>query len=116
MGADKGYEIAHMDEIEGVECSCGTSRRAFISADNKVASIHSVDLRADTTAHYHKKMTEIYYVLEGEGFVELNGEDVAVRPGSAVLIKPGTFHRGKGRMRILVVCIPPYDKSDEWFE
>jgi len=116
MGKDQPYEIAQMEEITAVQCSCGTSRRAFISPDNKTATIHLLELRADPVVHYHKEMTEIYYILEGNGAVELNGQDVAVRPGTAVMIKPGTFHRGKGQMRLLVICTPAYNKSDEFFE
>jgi mannose-6-phosphate isomerase-like protein (cupin superfamily) len=105
-----------MDDIEPSRSTCGSSRRAFITPENQAASVHRLDLAAVVEPHYHKEMTEIYYILEGEGAVELNGEDVAVRPGSALLIKPGTFHRGKGNMRLLVICTPPFDKSDEYFE
>jgi len=116
MAKDPSYEVACLEEIEPVQSTCGTSRRAFISPDNRVASIHLLELRYNAEPHYHKRITEVYYILEGEGAVELNGRDVAVRPGTAVMIKPGTFHRGKGQMRLLVICIPPYDKSDEFFE
>jgi len=34
----------------------------------------------------------------------------------AVLIRPGTRHRAVGRMKILNVVIPPFDKADEWFD
>ena len=61
--------IAQLDEIEPVECPCGFSRRAFVSPDNPVATIHMVDIAEDARAHYHKKLTEIYLVLEGEGFM-----------------------------------------------
>ncbi|MBM3333419.1 cupin domain-containing protein [Candidatus Sumerlaeota bacterium] len=116
MGKDRGYEIAQMEEVTAVQSTCGTSRRAFISPDNKAISIHLLDLRAEPALHYHKQTTEVYYILEGNGAVELNGEDVAVRPGTAVMIKPGTFHRGKGKLRLLVICTPAYTKSDEFFE
>jgi mannose-6-phosphate isomerase-like protein (cupin superfamily) len=105
-----------MDDIEPSRSTCGSSRRAFIVPGNEAASVHRLDLAAEVEPHYHKQMTEIYYILEGTGAVELNGEDVAVQPGTAVLIKPGTFHRGKGTMRLLVICVPPFDKSDEFFE
>jgi mannose-6-phosphate isomerase-like protein (cupin superfamily) len=32
-----------------------------------------VDISADTRPHFHKKLTEIYLVLEGEGHMELDG-------------------------------------------
>lgn len=116
MSDEKGYLIAHMEDIEPSRSTCGSSRRAFITPENKAASIHRLDLRKDVTPHCHKEMTEIYYILEGEGAVELDGEDVPVKPGTAVLIKPGTFHRGKGKMQLLVFCIPPFHQGDEFFE
>jgi mannose-6-phosphate isomerase-like protein (cupin superfamily) len=61
-------------------------------------------------------MTEIYYILEGEGFMELDGERIAVRPMSSVLIKPGCRHRAVGRMKIINVPIPAFDPADEWFD
>ena len=105
-----------MDEIDGVECPCGESRRAFVSPDNPVASVHLVDITEDARVHYHKKLTEIYLVLEGEGAVELDGEAVPVKPLTAVLIKPGCRHRAVGRMRIVNVPVPAFDPEDEWFD
>ena len=88
-----------MDEIEASECPCGTTRRAFVSPDNPVATIHMVDKSKDSKIHYHKKLTEIYLILEGEGFMELDGELVPVKPMSSILIKPGCRHRA-GRKNV----------------
>jgi mannose-6-phosphate isomerase-like protein (cupin superfamily) len=110
------YMIAQLDEMEGVGCPCGLSRRAFVSPDNPVATIHMVDISLDSRAHYHKKLTEIYLVLEGEGQMELDGELVPVRPLTAVFIKPGCRHRAVGRMRIVNIPVPAFDPSDEWFD
>ncbi len=113
-----GYVVVHMDEIEPVSCPCGMSRRAFVSPDNAVATLHVVDIAIDARTHYHRKLTELYYVLEtrGEAFMELDGERIAVRPGTAVLIRPGTRHRAVGRMKIVNVPIPAFDPQDEWFD
>ena len=81
-----------------------------------VASMHVVDISADSRAHYHKKMTEIYYVLEGTGRMELDGEEVELRPGKSVLIRPGCVHRAVGNLKILNVPVPAFDPEDEWFE
>lgn len=108
--------VAHFDEIDPVECPCGMSRRAFVTPDNPTATIHLVDISEDARAHYHKKLTEIYLILEGEGFIELDGERVAVRPGSAVFIPPGVRHRAIGRMRIVNMPVPAFDPEDEWFD
>tara|TARA_B110000438_G_scaffold167242_1_gene159928 strand:+ start:1522 stop:1761 length:240 start_codon:yes stop_codon:yes gene_type:complete len=78
--------------------------------------MHVVEISQKSRVHYHKKMTEIYYVLEGEGSFELDGESVPVSPGSAVLIKPECRHRAVGNLKIINVPIPTFDEEDEWFD
>ena len=108
--------IEQLDEIEAVQCPCGATRRAFISPDNPTATLHMVDISVDSRAHYHKKLTETYFVLEGTGQMELDGELFDVRPGTGVLIKPFCRHRAVGKLRILLTAIPPFDPDDEWFD
>ena len=112
----KRFKICHLADVEPVECPCGTARRAFVEKDNTVASIHVVDIKKDAVTHYHKKMTEIYLILEGEGHLELDGELYPVKPFSTVLIKPGCRHRAVGEMKIVNVPIPTFDSEDEWFD
>ena len=112
----KNYLISQLDELPGQPCPCGTTRRGFISAENNIASVHQVDIKADARAHYHKNMTEIYVVLEGAGEIELDGERVPIRPMSSIMIKPGCRHRAIGQLRILNIAIPKFDPADEWFD
>ncbi len=110
------YMIAKFDDIDAVKCPCGFSRRAFVSPDNPIATMHIVDIKEEARVHYHKKLTEIYFVLEGSGSVELDGKMLPVKPLTSVLIKPGCRHRAVGRMRIVNVSIPAFDPEDEWFD
>ncbi len=110
------YLIAQLDEIDPVSCPCGSSRRAFVGPDNPIASIHLVDISEADRPHYHKKLTEIYLILDGEGYMELDGERVPIRPLTSILIKPGCRHRAIGRMRIINVPVPAFDPKDEWFD
>ena len=110
------YSVVNLDEVTPVPCPCGMSRRAFTDDPDKIASLHVVDISINAKTHYHKKLTEIYYILEGAGQMELDGELVDVGPGSTVLIKPGCRHRAIGKMRILNVPIPAFDPDDEWFD
>jgi len=86
------YQIAQLDQIDPVRCPCGFARRAFANVENSVASVHQVDIQLDAQTHYHKKMTEIYIVLEGEGAIELDGETFPV--------KPLTFRRQIGQIGV----------------
>ena len=110
------YSVVNLDDVTPVPCPCGMSRRAFTDYPDKIASLHVVDISIDAKTHYHKKLTEIYYILEGAGQMELDGELVDVGPGSTVLIKPGCRHRAIGKMRILNVPVPAFDPDDEWFD
>jgi mannose-6-phosphate isomerase-like protein (cupin superfamily) len=109
----KRFHLAQLDELPGVDCPCGVARRAFGDVPDAPASVHWTEIRADARAHYHRRMTEIYVVLEGEGEVELDGERFPVRPLTAILIRPGCRHRAIGRLKLLNIPIPPFDPADE---
>jgi len=108
------YMVADLTAVEAVRCPCGWARRAFATPENNVATMHLVSIEADSRVHYHKRMTEIYLVLEGEGFMELDGERIPVRPMTAIFIKPGCRHRAVGRMTIVNVPVPAFEESDEY--
>jgi len=110
------YSIARLDEIPPVACPCGFARRAFAGMPGSAASLHVVDIQEDSRVHYHKRMTEIYLVIEGEGEVELDGERIPVRPMTAIYIKPGCRHRAIGRLRVINIPVPAFDEADEWFD
>ncbi len=108
------YMIADLMAIEPTRCPCGWAKRAFGEPGNTTATMHLVKIERDARTHYHKRMTEIYLVLEGEGFMELDGERVAVKPMTAVFIKPGCRHRAVGDLTIVNVPIPAFDPADEF--
>jgi mannose-6-phosphate isomerase-like protein (cupin superfamily) len=110
------YTVMQLDGLDAVACPCGMSRRAFAIDGNNVATIHLVDIEETARTHYHKKMTEIYVILDGEGHLELDGEPIPVKPLTAVLIKPGCRHRAVGQLRVLNVVVPPFDPDDEYFD
>jgi mannose-6-phosphate isomerase-like protein (cupin superfamily) len=110
------FEITRVANLDPVACPCGTTRRAFVDDPDRVASLHVVDISVDARTHYHKRLTEIYYILEGEGGMELDGELYPVKPGDAILIKPGCRHRAVGKLKVLNVPIPAFDPNDEWFD
>src|SRR5437016_2543796 len=118
-GLEVPFEFADFSLIAGVPCPCGSSRRAFMRSDNQLVSVHVVDISKDAQAHYHKRQTETYCFLEGEGQMELDGRLYPVKPGMSVMIRPGTRHRavvGKTPMKILNIVVPPFDEQDEWFD
>jgi mannose-6-phosphate isomerase-like protein (cupin superfamily) len=110
------FLITQLDQVPSQGCPCGSTRRAFVGEPGAVASMHLVDIHEDSRAHYHRRTTELYLVLEGIGEIELDGERYPVRPLTAVYIKPGCRHRAIGNLRIVNVPVPGFDEADEWFD
>lgn len=71
-----------------------------------------------TERHYHRASEEIYFLLDGTGVLELDGQVRDVQPGDAVLIPPGVWHqiRALEPLRFLCCCSPAYSHSDTFFE
>jgi mannose-6-phosphate isomerase-like protein (cupin superfamily) len=71
-----------------------------------------------TERHYHARTEEIYFLLEGEGEMEVDGDRRRVGPGDAVLIPAGAWHqiRAGTPLRFLCCCAPPYAHSDTFFD
>ena len=110
------YLLQHLDQIEPTPCPCGNARRAFVDDPDQIASLHVVESDGTARTHYHQRMTELYYFLEGTGQMELDGQLFDVRPGSSVLIKPGCRHRAIGKLRFVNVPVPAFDPDDEYFD
>ena len=116
QASTKLWAMERLADMQTVECPCGQTRRAFTDDPDQIASIHMVDITVDAKVHYHKKLTEIYLILEGEGHMELDGEIVPVKPLDTILIKPGCRHRAVGKLRIVNIPVPAFDPDDEWFD
>lgn len=73
-----------------------------------------------TRRHYHAETEEIYYLIEGAGEMEVNGERARVARGDAILIPPGAWHQlratSAGPVRLLCACSPPYRDEDTFFQ
>jgi mannose-6-phosphate isomerase-like protein (cupin superfamily) len=110
------FTMTQLDTLSPIQCPCGLARRAFGGESDTLASVHVVDIQCDSRTHYHKRMTEIYVVLQGEGQMELDGQYYPVRPLTAIYIRPGCRHRAVGQLRILNIPIPAFDPADEWFD
>ena len=69
-----------------------------------------------TYRHRHHDSEEIYYVLAGEGVIEVAAKQHRVQAGEAVLIPAGAEHCaiciGEVPLRILCACSPPYQHED----
>jgi len=72
-----------------------------------------------TVRHHHRVSEEIYYLVEGSGVMEIDGETREVGVGDAILIPPGAWHTitasADGPLRLLCGCSPPWSAEDTLF-
>jgi mannose-6-phosphate isomerase-like protein (cupin superfamily) len=118
MRGRAGYEVIDFDALPGVPCPCGVARRALADVADLPLTIHRTEIHDDAKAHYHRRLTETYYILEcgPDAEMQLDSDRVALRPGLGVMIPPGVRHRAIGRMTVLIVVHPKFDPQDEWFD
>ena len=65
----------------------------FGEAKNLQTAFRKRVLKPGSSIGYHlQKEDEIYYVLSGNGTMQMNGKTIAVKPGDAILTRPGSSH------------------------
>lgn len=96
---DEGYIIDHEHDIKKEEPGShngggNTTAYPFFSKDKslKIAFRKRI-LHPGSSIGYHlQKENEIYYILSGKGILKMNGNDITVSAGDAILTKPGSSH------------------------
>lgn len=107
--------IRHEADAPRERSACGWRHRLISRGDTGVAAwAHAVDIDG-AREHFHRRATELYYVLDGEGSVMLDGAAHPVRQGSMLHIPPGVVHGARGRMRVLVIGIPDIADDDVFY-
>ena len=92
--------------------------RANAPVKNQSLAEARVPVGTATQRHYHWLSEEFYFILEGRGSMEIDGELRDVAPGDAILIPSGCWHTitAHETLRFLCCCAPPYSHDDTYFE
>jgi len=85
--------------------TCGQIRCLIEESDGAAAEVHHVKIE-DAKLHYHKQTDEFYYVIDGEGFMQLDDEQIQLHQGVVVYVPRGVKHKAWGELTVLTVCIP----------
>lgn len=111
----KRWVVVDFDQLPAVSCPCGIARRALLDVAEMPGTIHRTEITADAKPHYHRRLSETYYILQcgPDATMQLDGESIPVRPGVCIFIPPGVVHRAVGRMTVLIVVFPKFDPADE---
>ena len=86
----KGYLVRRVQDAPTVPCPCGQSTRPLTRADTPVCNVHVTSI-TDSVKHYHRECTEVYYILQGRGKMELNYDTI----GTPFEPEHGHLHRAE---------------------
>lgn len=85
-------------------------REVFVDSDFKssIKFLHETSVQPNSTIGYHKHIgnEEVYYIVEGEGLMSVDGQEKVVGPGDAIITYSGSMHGlkniGKEKLKIIV--------------
>ena len=85
--------------------TCGQIRPLLEEKDGAAAEVHHLQI-TNAKLHYHQRTDEIYYVLDGQGKMRLDDEEIELHKDVVVYVPRGVKHKAWGNLTVLVVCIP----------
>lgn len=72
--------------------------------------------------HVHEKQTEVFYILEGEATITVNGVDYPAQPGDAFICSPGDAHNlwnktgNEFKLVVFKINLPEGEEDSQWQE
>jgi len=113
-------EMRSIDAVEPFMTKDGSTIRELHHTAVQSLAEATLEVEQATERHYHRATEEIYFVLKGQGKMEVDGETSYMKPGDSVLIPAGAWHQlennGTSELRILCCCAPAYSHDDTFFE
>ena len=85
--------------------TCGQIRPLLEEKDGAAAEVHHLQI-TNAKLHYHQRTDEIYYVLDGQGQMRLDDEEIELHRDVVVYVPRGVKHKAWGNLTVLVVCVP----------
>lgn len=85
--------------------TCGVVRSLIEESDQAAGEVLYVEIE-DAKLHYHKQTDEFYYVIDGQGTMLLDDQEIELHKGVVVYVPRGVKHKAIGKLTVLTVCIP----------
>jgi len=113
--------LSHYKNITPYITRDGSEIRELMHPDshgNQLQSLAEAIIKPGETTllHHHIKSEELYYILQGEGEMQLGNDTLQVKAGDSICIPPITRHNIKNTgnldLKMLCCCSPAYSHSD----
>ena len=76
--------------------------------------VYFVDVKQGHDTYFiSKKCTHTYYVIEGEGFFDIDGSRHEAKGGMLFEVPPNVEYTYSGKMKLLLIMNPPWFRGNE---
>lgn len=114
--------ITDLEACEEITAGDATVLRELLHPDKANLEIryslaHAKVKPGHNSLPHRLKTSEVYYILEGQGIMHVDGESAQVRAGQAVYIPPNSIQHiqntGKSDLEFLCIVDPAWKAEDE---
>ena|SRR3990172_5938425 len=85
--------------------TCGQIRCLIEERDGAAGEVQYVEIQ-DAKLHYHERTDEFYYIIDGQGTMILDDDEIELHKGIVVYVPRGVKHKAVGKLTVLTVCVP----------
>ena len=114
--------IKDLNDCEEFMAGDGSLLRQLLHPDKanvtcRYSLCHATVKPGQTTKPHRLRVSEVYYILEGQGLMSIDGELQAVRPHQAIYIPPSSMQHiqntGSSDLTFLCIVDPAWGEEDE---
>tara|TARA_B100000579_G_C22738394_1_gene807821 strand:- start:319 stop:696 length:378 start_codon:yes stop_codon:yes gene_type:complete len=89
-------------------------------ANNHMVHLHVLPKCGWSRPHYHKVTEETYYIISGQARMIVDGKEITVSAGQAILLMPNEVHKycndQDTDLEFLVISSPPASEDDHHYD
>ncbi len=109
--------VRKLDSIKSIQDVCGEIKALSTKRDFIEASLAMAIIKSPTIPHYHKRITEFYYVINGVGKLIVGRNTHNIKSRMLIIIPPLLVHytipRSK-KIKVLAFAAPAWSEEDEF--
>jgi len=114
--------LFHIHDAPGMKFPAGRLTRVLAGPgaptepDNFVLGHVTIYPGGEVPRHAHSQ-EEVYFIVSGQGIIELDGEETAVGPGNYAAILPGQSHSLRNTAKedmVMLFCYAPKGIVEHW--
>lgn len=114
--ADQGDEVVEKDYRKRIIFSLDDFKE-----EGYLLQVVTIPPNTRQRVHSHYKQTEVFYILEGETIITINGVTYSAKPGDAFICSPGDVHNlwnktDKDFKLVVFKINKPKDDEDTWWQ